>query len=97
VAGILQHGKALFALGQKVERHQLDIRALDERLADLRREVETLAAAVQELRLQQQHDRDMAAKDRENLLLRLENYVLRAERRLPPPEPEDPAAQERTR
>jgi len=28
----------------------------------------------------------MAAKDRENLLLRLENYVLRAERRLPLPE-----------
>ena len=43
-----------------------------------------LADMGQRISLEQQHDREMAAKDRENLLLRLENYVLRAERRLPP-------------
>ena len=30
------------------------------------------------------HDRDVAARDRENLILRLENYLLRSERQLPP-------------
>jgi len=50
----------------------------------MRQELRALVQAVQQLRFEQQHDRDMAARDRENLMLRLENYLLRHDRGLPP-------------
>jgi len=53
-------------------------------MKELRDEVRALARAVQQIQWEQKHDRDMAARDRENLILRLENYLLRAERGLPP-------------
>ena len=50
----------------------------------LKRGVDKLADAVRQLAFELQHDRDMSARDREYLLLRLENALLRFERRLPP-------------
>ena len=44
----------------------------------------TLTQSVQEMHWEQRHDRDMAVRDRENLILRLENYLPRADRGLPP-------------
>jgi hypothetical protein len=46
--------------------------------------MDRLAEIVQRLAMVQEHRRDAVARDRENLLLRLENLVLRSERGLPP-------------
>ena len=42
-------------------------------MKDLSNEVRALAKAIQQLQWEQKHDRDMAARDRENLMLRLED------------------------
>jgi len=43
-------------------------------MKEISEEVRALAKAVQQLLWEQKHDRDMAAQDRENLMLSLENY-----------------------
>jgi hypothetical protein len=48
-----------------------------------------LAGAIHRLALEMRHDRETAARDRENQMLRLENALLRFERRLPPGPPPD--------
>lgn len=55
----------------------------------LREELQTLTQTVQQTQWEQKHDRDMAVRDRENLILRLENYLLRADHSLPPGSGED--------
>jgi hypothetical protein len=54
---ILASGKAVFDLKRSVGEHENDIKKLQGDITDLRRELQVLASAVQELRLQQQHDR----------------------------------------
>ena len=53
-------------------------------MKELQKEVRALTQAIQQMQWEQRHDRDVSARDRENLILRLENYLLRAERSLPP-------------
>ena len=50
----------------------------------MRQELRALTLAVQQRQFEARHDRDIAARDRENLMLRLENYLLRLDRGLPP-------------
>ncbi len=59
-------------------------------LNDLRDEIQALTKIIQEVQWERKYDRDMAARDRENLILRLETYLLRKERGLPPPDPNEP-------
>ncbi|MBV9852811.1 MAG: hypothetical protein JO250_24390 [Armatimonadetes bacterium] len=57
---------------------------LQQELAAMRQELRELTQTIQQIQAEMRHDRDMAARDRENLILRLENSQLRSERQLPP-------------
>jgi chromosome segregation ATPase len=67
----------LFALTQKVERH-------DKEIAELRQELRNLTAMVQRLAYETQRVSEREGHEREKMVLRLENQLLRFERRLPP-------------
>lgn len=71
---------------KRSDQHNVEIK-------ELQRQVKELTAALQQVAIQMQRDRDkaefisqMAEKDRELLLSRLENKLLRYERNLPPPD-----------
>lgn len=80
---LLNFGKQIISLTRKTQEHDADIK-------EIRQELRALSETLQQMQFEQRHDRDMAARDRENLLLRLENYLLRSERGLPPGGPESP-------
>jgi len=67
----------LFGLALKVERH-------DKEIMELRLELRDLTAAVQRLAYQIQRINEREIHEREKIELRLENQLLRFERRLPP-------------
>jgi hypothetical protein len=88
---ILEFGKRVLALTRKVEQHDDRIRELGQEINKLNARVDLLAEVTQRLLFELERDRDIAARERENLLLRLENAMLRFERRLPPgSDPADP-------
>ncbi len=62
------------------QQHEEDIKRLQ--LADKTKDerIERLAAAVQRIAIELEQDRSLSARDRENLVLRLENTLLRSER-----------------
>lgn len=66
----------LLALTQKVERH-------DKEILGLQQEVKNLAAVVQRLVYEIQRISDRETHERDKMQLRLENQLLRFERRLP--------------
>ncbi len=66
-----------------MQQNKADIKELRHHEREQDQRIDRLVEAVQELTFALQHDRDMSARDRENLLLRLENALLRFERRLP--------------
>jgi len=66
----------LLALTQKVERH-------DKEILGLQQEVKNLTAVVQRLVYEIQRISDRETHEREKMQLRLENQLLRFERRLP--------------
>ena len=67
----------LFALTQKVERH-------DKQVLGLQQEMKDLSAVVQRLVYELQRISDRETHERDKIQLRLENQLLRFERRLPP-------------
>lgn len=81
---LLDLGKQYISLARKTEQHEADIKAMRQEMKELGEELRALTKAVQQGQWEQKYDRDMAARDRENLILRLENYLLRADRGLPP-------------
>lgn len=85
----LDFSKQVIALTQKSRQHEADITGVQRDLKELRNEVRALAQLVRDVQWEQRHDREMAARDREILILRLENYMFRNERGLPPPGLED--------
>jgi hypothetical protein len=86
------YARQIYSLTKSSTRHDTEIK-------ELRDELKKLSASVQQLIFDQQRDRDraevvlqliekdrqMAAKDHELLLSRLETKLLQYERRLPPP------------
>jgi Skp family chaperone for outer membrane proteins len=67
----------LFALTQKVERHDKEILGLQQEMKDLSAVAQRLIYEIQRLNDRETHERD-------KMQLRLENQLLRFERRLPP-------------
>ena len=67
----------LLALTQKVERH-------DKEILGLQQEVKNLTAVVQRLVYEIQRISERETNERDKMQLRLENQLLRFERRLPP-------------
>jgi len=76
----------VLTLMKRSDQHNIEIK-------ELQRQVKELTAALQQVAIQMQRDRDkaeftsqLAGKDRELLLSRLETKLLRYERNLPPPD-----------
>ncbi len=81
--GALRH---LLSLARRVDKNDEDVRALQEELkaarselAALRRDLSALAHLTEKLIGEVQHDRELAAVQQRNLVLELENRLLRIE------------------
>jgi predicted nucleic acid-binding Zn-ribbon protein len=77
--------KQLLLLTQQTERNRVEIK-------ELRQELDDLTSAVERLAYEVRRDRENEAHEREKLVLRLENELLKFERRIPgkvEPEPQD--------
>jgi hypothetical protein len=72
----------VISLGQKVERH-------DKQIEEMRQELRDLTLLVHQVVMETRHRDEKQTLEREKLLLRLENQLLRFERRLPPPKSKD--------
>jgi len=81
---LVAFGRQLFALARKSQEHEADIKELREDLKDVRVKFDELAFEVKQLALELRHQRAEAEKDREILMLRLENALLKHDRALPP-------------
>ena len=82
------YAKQLMGLAEKTEKNIADIK-------EIRQELKELTAAVQRLAYEVHRNQENEAHEREKMVLRLENALLRFERRLPPSRPSaDEADQE---
>ena len=82
--------KHLVDLARQVIALAGDVRKLKSEMKDRQQQdkqqderIDELASVVRQLALALQHDRDIAVRDRENLILRLEVALFRLERGLP--------------
>ena len=73
---LLENLRFLFKLAETLEQNRTDIKTLQ-------KEVQQLSLGMQLMAERFQFERELAAKERENLRLELENQLLK---RLPPPE-----------
>lgn len=71
----LDFGKQLFTLTRDVQQCKEDIKERRHHDKEQDKRIDELAVSVQSLMFELLRDRDMAARERENLVLRLENYV----------------------
>jgi chromosome segregation ATPase len=87
---LLEFGRQLFMLASKVQKLEEDMKELRQGLKEVREDIEELrkegaqtVQVLQRLVWELERDRGMAAQQHENLVLRLENALLRSERHLP--------------
>ena len=81
---VIDFGKQLFAVMQKLQKHEEDNKEMRRDINQLRQEMNELTRIVERLAFEIQKDRENTARDREIQRLRLENILLRFERGLPP-------------
>ena len=81
---IADFAKQILSMARDIQQCKTDIANMRDHDKEQDRRLDELNEAVQRLTFELQHDRDMSARDRENLILRLENALLRVDRRLPP-------------
>jgi predicted nucleic acid-binding Zn-ribbon protein len=88
---VIDFGKQLFSVTQKLQKHEedikdvrQDIKALRLDFVHLRQEMSDLTHVVERLTFELLKDRETSERDREIQRLRLENILLRFERGLPP-------------
>ena len=79
---LYQYGRHVLEITQKVERHDTEIK-------DIQQDIKDLTAAIHRLAYEVKLDRETESKDREMLMLRVENQLLKFERRLLPPSSDD--------
>lgn len=79
---LYEWAKQLFMVSQDTERNRADIKDLREELARLTAVVQRLAFEVQRVGEKTDYARQAEASEREKLALRLENDLLKFERRL---------------
>ena len=70
--------KKLMLLKEQTDKNTSDVK-------ELQREVKELTAVIQHLIYEMRSNRNDEAHERENMALRLQNELLKFERRLPPP------------
>lgn len=90
---VIDFGRQILGLTRNVEKAKADIvearvdmKELRQDVSELRRELRDMAHAIEILALRQQSERDSAAKEYENLVLRLRIALGEHGRLLPPPE-----------
>ena len=76
--------KQIYALARQLLTLMQDVQKLKAEQKEFRQDLRVLIDIVRQLKYEQQRDRENATHEREKLLLRLENALLRFERRLPP-------------
>ncbi|HXH11755.1 MAG TPA: hypothetical protein VNP04_18580 [Alphaproteobacteria bacterium] len=76
--------KQIDALARQLLTLMQDVQKLKVEPKELPQDLRTLLDIVRQLKYEQQRDRENATHGREKLLLRVENALLRFERRLPP-------------
>jgi hypothetical protein len=94
---LVEYFKQVIAVTRRVDGHDADIDKLRENDKAMQAEIRSMAASILDLEYQVQQVRENAVHEREKLLLRLDNILLRAgvdqqQNRLPnalPPPPED--------
>jgi uncharacterized protein YoxC len=92
----LDFGKQLLSLMKDVQQNKSDIKELRQELKEVRQELRDLVTIVQQLafRIQQNHENERY--ERELLLLRVENRMLRHQQSLSPAEPPQTASDKMT-
>jgi hypothetical protein len=76
--------KQIYALARQLVTLMQDVQQLKAEHKEFRQDLRVLIEIVRQLKYEQQRDRENATHEREKLVLRLENALLRFERRLPP-------------
>lgn len=80
---IIAYAKQLFSLTRDQEQSKSDIKEIRQHDKTQDERIHQLAEAFQRLGFEFQHDRELSARDRELLLVKLDNAFLRAERASP--------------
>lgn len=88
---IVEYVKQIVTLRQNTQKNTADILEIRQELKEMRREIQALSEGMREVVHQVHRNRDtikhqQEAAMREILVLRLENQLLKFERRLPPPQ-----------
>jgi chromosome segregation ATPase len=88
---LLEIAKQVFALTRKAQQHESDIELLQQELKEVRQEIQSLrqemymlARLFERTTSDNQHHRESMNLEHKNLLLQMENTLLKFERRLPP-------------
>jgi len=84
---IAEFAKQIFAIMQKLQKHEEDIKEMRQDIAKMRQEVNDLTRIVERMGIELTHEHQNARRDREMQQLRLENILFRFERGLPPGDP----------
>ena len=77
-------GKQALTLMKDVQQNKTDIKELRQEMKEVRQELKDLTAVVQQLAFQIQRNHDNETHEREKLVLRLENALLRHQQGLLP-------------
>ncbi len=81
---VIDLGKQIIGTSRRQDQCESKIVELTQRLEAVNSNMHNLAEIVRELKDKFERHEDMSANDRQTLLLRLENLLLRHERGLPP-------------
>ncbi len=80
----IDFGSRLFTLSQRAQKQEEISKELRQEIKEVNDKLDLLSDFVHRLALKFEHDRENAERDREIQRLRLENFLLRFERGLPP-------------
>ena len=67
---LIELGKQIVSVTRKTQQHEADIKELRQEIKELRQELRAVAVALSQMQSDVRHDRELAARDRENLMLR---------------------------
>jgi hypothetical protein len=81
---VIDFAKQAVALTSDMRQCKADIKELEQGQKEIRQELRDLTMVVQRLAYEVQRNYDNEQHEREKLILRLENVLLRSERSLPP-------------
>ena len=83
---LFEYVKQIFDIKQKLDKHTEEIKEMKVEIKLLQNAFENSNSTIMMLVREIQHDREKSESEREIILLRLENRLLKFEHRLPPSE-----------